>query len=217
MMLISRENILGLVLAGGSSQRMQSIAITSNGTGPVDKCLLDWQGQPLIYHIIKRAEPQVDRLIISSNSSDVRFSKLGKTVLADDTDCKQLGPLSGILRALRWIKQEKQSYQWLATFPADTPLLPSDLISRLVASLENHTNRDNLRIISLQNRSRKQPLFSLWSLDCLPALEIFLANGGRKVMQFIEEQPHHYEEVNEKEYALNNINTPEDWQKLSTD
>ncbi|GAB1261269.1 molybdenum cofactor guanylyltransferase MobA [Aurantivibrio plasticivorans] len=207
----NHDTVFGIVLAGGMSERMQSLDASQQ---PIDKCLLEWQNKPLIAHVIHQASAQVAEVIVSSNSSDKKYRQLNTTLLADDGDIKQCGPLAGILTALRWAKKQQLPYHWLATFPGDTPTLPSDIVSRLIAAQDND---NRIKVISLQTGERRQPLFSLWSRDCLQPLNDYLSKDKRKVMQFIEELPHHYVVVNEKEYTLNNINTPEDWETLNSD
>ena len=40
----------------------------------------------------------------------------------------QLGPLVGVLSAMKWIKKNKFSYNWIATFPCDTPFFNTSII-----------------------------------------------------------------------------------------
>ena len=56
--------ILGLILAGGQSQRM----------GGGDKCLRDLGGQPIIAHAINRFQEQVERMVINANGDRRAFS-----------------------------------------------------------------------------------------------------------------------------------------------
>ena len=32
-----------------------------------------------------------------------------------------LGPLGGVLSAMKWIKKNDKKYNWISTFPSDTP------------------------------------------------------------------------------------------------
>ena len=34
---------------------------------------------------------------------------------------KNLGPLGGVLSAMKWIKENNKKYKWISTFPSDTP------------------------------------------------------------------------------------------------
>ena len=53
-----KPHIVGLILAGGRSRRMQG----------QDKALLAVQGETLLAHVIRRLRPQVDALALSSNA-----------------------------------------------------------------------------------------------------------------------------------------------------
>ena len=57
-------------------------------------------------------------LIVSNNS--INFQSSEKITKIEDYK-KELGPLGGVLSAMKWIKANKRDYQWIATFPVDTP------------------------------------------------------------------------------------------------
>jgi molybdopterin-guanine dinucleotide biosynthesis protein A len=86
-----------IILAGGEGQRM----------GGADKGLMEWRNKPLIQHVIERLAPQVDEIIISSN-----------------TDF--LGPLAGIASCVTTAKHDL-----ILLCPCDTPLIPENLLARL--------------------------------------------------------------------------------------
>ena len=81
--------IFGVILAGGTGRRM----------GGADKALLRVGGCSLLSHAINRLEPQVERLALSANGDAARFAGFGLPVLPDAV---ALGPLAGVLAALRW-------------------------------------------------------------------------------------------------------------------
>ena len=56
-------DIAGVLLAGGQSRRM----------GGGDKCLRPLGGEPILAHVIRRAEPQVSTLMLSANGDPARF------------------------------------------------------------------------------------------------------------------------------------------------
>ena len=41
---------------------------------------------------------------------------------------KILGPLGGVLSAMKWVKQNNKNYQWISTFPSDTPFFKKELL-----------------------------------------------------------------------------------------
>ena len=54
---MNKDNITGLILAGGKARRM----------GGIDKGLVPLKGEPMIKHVIKRLNPQVSEILINAN------------------------------------------------------------------------------------------------------------------------------------------------------
>ena len=57
-------------------------------------------------------------LIIANN--DIKFFNSKKINKIEDYK-KNLGPLGGVLSAMKWIKENNKKYKWISTFPSDTP------------------------------------------------------------------------------------------------
>ena len=57
-----RQQVVGVLLAGGQSRRM-----FADGPGRGDKGLLEIGGKPMIAHVIARLSPQVGALVINVN------------------------------------------------------------------------------------------------------------------------------------------------------
>ena len=51
------------------------------------------------------------------------------TIIKDCID-GQLGPLVGVLSAMKWIKKNNFSYKWVMTFPCDTPFFDLSIIDK---------------------------------------------------------------------------------------
>jgi molybdenum cofactor guanylyltransferase len=115
--------VTGVILAGGQARRM----------GGGDKCLRLLGGRPILAHIIERVRPQVAHLVLSANGDPARFAAFGLEVVADPVP-GSVGPLAGILAALDWAAERARESTFIASFPADTPFVPSDLVSRLVGA-----------------------------------------------------------------------------------
>jgi molybdenum cofactor guanylyltransferase len=113
---------VGIILAGGQGRRM----------GGVDKGSLLLAGQPMIAHVIGRLAPQVGRLAINANGRPERFAAFERPVLAD-LQAGYLGPLAGMLAGLRWAEGLASAPSHAVFVPTDTPFLPRDLVSRLLA------------------------------------------------------------------------------------
>ena len=61
-----------------------------------------------------------------SNNS-IKFNNSDKISLIGDFK-KDLGPLGGVLSAMKWVKDHNKNYQWIATFPVDTPFFRKEIL-----------------------------------------------------------------------------------------
>ena len=80
-----KNNTVGVILAGGRSQRM----------GGGHKCLLSLDNSTLLEHVIKRALPQVDRLILNINEDTNLFDAVNLPLVKDSIN-GFAGPLAGV-------------------------------------------------------------------------------------------------------------------------
>jgi molybdopterin-guanine dinucleotide biosynthesis protein A len=126
----SPDHILGVILAGGRSQRF----------GGGDKGLADIDGRPILARVIARFRPQVERLVLNVNGDARRFSDFGVETIADG-ESPELGPLSGILAAIDWATKHAPATTLIATVSSDVPFLPVDLVSRLGAARNGGVTR----------------------------------------------------------------------------
>ena len=113
-----RSGVTGIVLCGGRGRRLQG----------ADKPLLHWRGETLVAQVLRRLRPQVKRIIISANRNLDTYGRLAP-VVADALPGYQ-GPLAGIAAALG-----NCPTPWAVVCPGDAPLIPADLVERLVAAL----------------------------------------------------------------------------------
>jgi molybdenum cofactor guanylyltransferase len=103
---------LGLILAGGRGSRM----------GGADKGLIDWQGRPLVAHVLDALRPQVRALAINANRNLDRYAAFADRVLPDEHPFE--GPLAGLHTALHHLPDE---LDWAWLVPCDAPRLPPGL------------------------------------------------------------------------------------------
>ncbi len=155
-------DVAGVVLAGGLGRRM----------GGGDKCLRTLGGQPLIAHVIARARPQVAALLLNVNdgASAAELSRFGLPIAADVVT-GFAGPLAGILTAMRWAQASAPSCRWLASFAADTPFLPGDLVERLRAAVADVGAREGAAIACAASGGRSHPVIALWPVALADDLE----------------------------------------------
>jgi molybdopterin-guanine dinucleotide biosynthesis protein A len=121
--------IVGVIVAGGKGLRLGG-----------DKPLHVLGGMTLLEAVITIARPQVEDLAINvpkDASAQYRALVGIDFPLLSDDEPGDVGPLAGVLAGLDWAEQRGAS--WLATFPADTPFLPLDLVKRLLAASRGST------------------------------------------------------------------------------
>jgi molybdopterin-guanine dinucleotide biosynthesis protein A len=163
--MIPRDDITGLVLAGGRGSRM----------GGVDKGLQNHRGIPLALHALLRLQPQVGHAMINANRNLGAYESMGVPVWPDTTS-DYPGPLAGVLAGL-----ERCETPYLVTVPCDTPNFPTDLVERLAVALE----RDGAQIAMAATREggelRTQPVFSLLQSTLMESLMQFMQAGERKI------------------------------------
>ena len=156
----------GVLLAGGQSQRM----------GGGDKNLRLLGGKPMLAHVIERAKPQVDALVLNANGDPRRFAAFGLPIIADSVT-GFAGPLAGVLAGLDWAAAHLPEAELVASFATDAPFFPRDLVRRLAVALEE----GGFDLACAQSNGQAHPVFGLWPVSLREALREALAGGLRKV------------------------------------
>ena len=159
--------IVGVLLAGGQARRM----------GGGEKYLLPLQGRPLLAHAIERARPQVTSLLLNAAGDPKRLSAFGLPVACDVVE-GHAGPLAGILTGMEWALQNAPQCRWIATFAADTPFFPMDMVRHLWAAVE----AEEADLARATSADQPQPVFGLWPVALAPDLRRALTEeGARKI------------------------------------
>ncbi len=194
---IAVADITGLILAGGRGSRM----------GGVDKGLQPWRGQPLARQVLQRLSPQVGAVLLNANRHVEVYCGWGLPVLTDAAPDEFSGPLAGFLAGL-----QACTTPYLLTAPCDSPLLPADLAARLGAALME----SSARIALPRAGGRLQPVFCLMQASLRDDLSGFLQSGGRKIELWTKQHPTVIVDFDDAR-AFENINTPDDLQRLDAD
>ena len=158
------NNILGTVLAGGKSQRFGE-----------DKSQVILSNKLLIDYVLSEIIDQFKEILIVSNNS-INFQSSEKITKIEDYK-KGLGPLCGVLSAMKWIKTNKRDYQWIATFPVDTPFFKKQILKDFIKNI-NFKDSD---LFFIKSNNTRHNIFGLWSINLLDRLEKDLNDGERKV------------------------------------
>ena len=158
------NKVLGVVLAGGKSQRFGQ-----------DKSQVKLQDKLLIDYILSEIINEFHEILIVANEP-INFMNSKK--ISSIKDFKNgLGPLGGVLTAMKWIKEKKKKYKWISTFPTDAPFFT---IKELKYFYEN-IDIDKSKLFFIKNKNTRHNIFGLWSLELIEQLENDLLKGERKV------------------------------------
>ena len=195
---MSKNNILGVILAGGKSKRFGE-----------DKTLAKLGNKTLLDHTISKIEKKFKEILIIENKEKIIQDKKNIFSTKDIIE-GQLGPLIGVLSAMKWIKNNKKNYNWIATFPCDTPFFNENLVDEIKNCPKNSTKK----LFFLKSGSRRHNIFGLWSLELKDILLKDIKNGDRKVEEWANKVGAEIVEIkDEKDYNFLNINTKEDLQE----
>jgi molybdopterin-guanine dinucleotide biosynthesis protein A len=158
-------DIAGVILAGGRSSRM--------GT---HKALAEIGGSTLLERVKLRARPQVTTLMLNINGDRTPFMRFGLPMMADSIE-DFAGPLAGILTGLEWARDNLPDIEWIASFPIDTPLIPTDLVKSLRDTISN-TESD---MACAASGGQIHPVVGLWPVRLAGELRKAVEGGARKV------------------------------------
>lgn len=194
---MDHNKILGVVLAGGKSKRFGE-----------DKSQVKLHGKILIDYILSEITDQFNEILVVTNNP-IRFKDSSKILTTKDFE-EGLGPLGGILTAMKWIKNQKKDYEWISTFPSDTPFFTNKELKIFYENIDIKKSK----LFFIKNKETRHNIFGLWSLDLLKKLETDLQKGERKVEVWADTVG--VETINieyEKRDPFFNINTKEDLEK----
>ena len=161
---MDHNNILAVVLAGGKSKRFGR-----------DKSQVKLGNKILIDYILDEIIDFYKDILVVTNEP-IKFSNSNKISLTSDFQ-KGLGPLGGVLSAMKWIKDNKKNYKWISTFPIDTPFFKKKHLNKFYKEVD--LNKSNL--FFMKSKNTRHNIFGLWSLELYEKLEIALNKGDRKV------------------------------------
>ena len=164
------NNLPSVILAGGQSRRMDR----------TDKSFLKIGKKKLLDMTIERLQLQSNRMAINTNSYSSEYKRYGLPILHDLVE-GFLGPLAGILTAMKWA--EDIGYEKVITVAVDTPLFPENLLKELFQKMDA-SNSDIVFAASLGKHKQKKvlhPVFGLWKTYLCNDLSKELERGLRKV------------------------------------
>ena len=191
---MSKDNVIGAVLAGGRGRRIGG-----------DKATVELDGSPLISYPVGALRSAGLDVVLALRSGQEMLAGLEDVSFVQD-EFEGAGPLGGLHALLKWMPSE-----WALVVSCDQPFVRVNLLHGLLA----HIERDADAIVA-RTADRIQPLPGLFRKTCLPFVEEALAKGEMSLRDLL----HHFrlcelegEEIDRLDLARSsfiNINTPED-------
>ena len=192
------NNILAVVLAGGKSKRFGE-----------DKNQIKLGDKTLLEHVLSKINNKFEEiLIVSSHNLEIKKSE-NITIIPDCFD--DFGPLAGVLSSMKWVKENQKQYNWVATFPSDTPFFNISIIEEY----KKRINVNDSSLYFIKSNNKRHNIFGLWSIDLLDVLEDDLKNNNfRKIEDWAAKIGVKTIDIEVNEFdPFFNINTKEDFEK----
>jgi molybdopterin-guanine dinucleotide biosynthesis protein A len=218
---------VGIVLAGGNSRRLASVAATGGG-----KALLTLQGKTFLENVVTVVAAEVGLTIVVAASGQRLPALDGVRIVHDLTP--GAGPLAGIRDGLRAVLavDEAGDARDAATQPphfafvasCDVPLLRWEVVRLLVAAA---AESDALWTVPVVHGHR-QVLVSVMRVELLSRIEAWLSSGRRDLRGLFKEMaqtdPQSVGEVTEEACkavdptleSFVDIDTPDDLERLQS-
>ena len=192
------NNILAVILAGGKSKRFGE-----------DKNLVKLGSKSLIEHVIHKVREKFKKILIIANK-DMPIEQSKDVTIVPDCIEGNLGPLVGVLTAMKWGKNIKENYKWIATFPSDTPFFDISIVDLYKKKI---TSNDS-SLYFVKSNQKRHNIFGLWSIDLLDTLENDLVkNNFRKVEDWANKIGSDIINIKSNNFdKFLNINTEEDYE-----
>lgn len=187
------DDLTGLVLAGGASQRMGR-----------DKALLKLDDQPLIAIVVERMAQVCGEVLIVSGDLEP-YAGFGAPVVEDRF--RDVGVLGGLHAGL-----QAASYELALAVGCDMPFLNPDLLRAFAEWAEGFD------VALLRRGEQVEPLHAAYRRTCLPAMEAVIRAGKRRVVSFFPRVGVRYVTLDEVAPidphlgSFRNVNTPAEWE-----
>ncbi len=184
-----------IILGGGRSSRIGQ-----------EKGLLKLDNRAVFEIVLTKLECLFEEIILVTNTPSLFDRDRGFQIVTDEIPYQ--GPLGGILAGLS-ISSKK--YNFVVAY--DMPFLNTDLVEFLFARISKAD------VVIPSSEKGVEPLFAVYSKDCIPAIRKKLESGQKRVISFFDEvkveriNKERVEEFDPRYLSFFNVNTSEDWEK----
>ncbi len=160
----TKNNITGIILAGGKSTRMG-----------LDKGFVLWKGKPFVQYSIIALKPLVSKMLIVSDHT--LYDRLSYKRVKDSF--QEAGPLSGLYSGLKESETELN-----LVLSCDVPLITSSVLEKLVAAYHNGVDA-----VICSADDKIMPLVALYHKNCYHVCKSLLDSGERRMMRLLDKLP----------------------------
>ncbi len=187
-----------LLLAGGKSSRL-----------PPNKAFIKLHSKLIIEILIEKLSQIVENIIIVIKGNNKWYEKFGYPVVKDIFE--EQTPLIGIYTGLI----SSSTFENFV-ISCDMPFFNPDLVMFMYNQIKGYD------ACICQHNGRLEPLYAIYTKDCLPSIKSTIQNRSYAVQSFFNQIKIRWileEEIRnfgEPEKLFFNLNTIEDFQKLST-
>ena len=193
------NNILGVVLAGGKSQRFGQ-----------DKTQVKLGNKLLIDYVLNEIVSEFNETLVIANKP-INYMQSKKISIIKDFK-SNLGPLGGVLTAMKWVVENNKKYKWISTFPSDTPFFTKKELKYFYDNIKINESK----LFFIKTKKTRHNIFGLWSLELKDQLEDDILKGERKVEDWansvgVNTVDFEYKKID----PFFNINTEKDLKKAS--
>ncbi|MBX7206067.1 MAG: NTP transferase domain-containing protein [Bacteroidia bacterium] len=189
---MNHQNLIGLVLAGGESQRMKT-----------DKGLLNYHGKlqrEYLYHLM---QPYCEKVYICCKAAQAETVSTGLPVLTDEQN--GIGPAAALLTAYH--RHPKASFLVIG---CDYPLFDTEHIVRL---LSHRTPQTDAVVYQNAETGIPEALLGVYENHCLPRFEKEVLAGNYSLRFFLQQTATTFLLPLKKE-AIQSIDTPEGFERI---
>lgn len=187
----NKQDITGIILAGGKSSRM--------GT---DKGVMLVAGRAMIERVIQTLSSFTNKIIIIANNNN--YNTYGYPVLQDLI--KDCGPMGGIYTGL-----EYSTTPFSIVMSCDIPFVELDTLHQLAIA------EDSFDVVVPKHNGKIEPLCARYSRRCSPRLETLLNKGEFKMKDALKGfNVLELEISNCPAQQFSNINTREELNQFNT-
>ena len=182
------KKVSAIILSGGKSSRMGE-----------DKCDLMYQGETLL-------NLQIDKLKRIGIEDIVASGYRGKDCKAKVVEDEIMkGPLSGILKGLQVIKNDRAF-----VISADVPLVKEDSIKKLI----DYSLDKDLDIVLARHNDKREPLIGVFKKELMSRIENIIKGDNHSVMRLVDECNYEFLDFKDDDEYFLNINYRDDYDKL---